>query len=101
MDAWHGVTTVKIYTFELLDVGPGSYEVEMPSDAQILSMDVRRNKICLWALVDPKAKLCTRTFRRFVTGAELSSEDVAKMHFWKTCLLHDDDYVVHVFEEVS
>jgi len=46
--------TKLIFKFEIMVEGYQS--VMMPKDADILCTDVQYGKMCLWALVDPKAK---------------------------------------------
>lgn len=63
MKANGGVT---VYKYQL---GVGDLQsVEMPRDAQILTVQVQRGTVCLWALVDPDAALVTRRIRIAGTG---------------------------------
>jgi len=46
--------------------------VSMPKDAEILSVQVNRGVICLWALCDPDAEVEDRAFAVFGTGHRYS-----------------------------
>lgn len=42
--------------------------IDMPGDAQILCVQLQGDRLCLWVLVDPKAKPRTRTISVIGTG---------------------------------
>ncbi len=77
--------------------------IEMPSGAKILHVEVQpasslveRSQPCLWALVDPEAKKCLRSFYIFGTGHSLGPRADDLRHVG-TFL--DGAFVWHVFEE--
>lgn len=43
--------------------------IEMPDQAQILSLQVQNDIPCIWVLVDPNKPLVKRTFVTYVTGS--------------------------------
>lgn len=73
-------------------------EVEMPSGAKVLRVDVQRNEIQLWAMVEPEAPKETRVFEVFGTGHKM---DTAKRVFINTFFVHDGEFVFHAFERLS
>lgn len=85
----------KIFKYPLETVG--LQEVEIPEDAQILSVQEQHGFLCLWALVDPdKTKEKKRIFLAG-TGHPIS-EDI-DLKFIGTVQVPQTDLVWHLFEE--
>lgn len=61
------MTTTHKYQLEVTE----SQVINMPAYAEILSVQVQDNQICLWARVNPGAATEPRTFSVFMTGAPL------------------------------
>lgn len=76
--------------------------VEMPEDAEILSVGNQREEIQAWAMVNdsPNVDMKSRKFRVFGTGHELP-DDTSELLFLGTVLLFDGKLVFHVFEDLS
>ena len=66
--------------------------IEMPLDAEILSVAVQRENICLWAKVREDVPSEVRRFVSYGTGDEVRGE------FLGTVLLYQGIIVMHVFE---
>lgn len=71
----------------------------MPQGAQILCVQVQRNEVCLWALVEPDNNNEPRDIRIYGTGHPV--EDAQQLTYVGTFQLHDGALVFHVFEEVQ
>lgn len=73
--------------------------LSLPAGAQILSVAMQRDEVCLWALIDPKAtKVQDRTFEIFGTGHPIPQGIQRK--FLGTVLTHGGALVWHVFERI-
>lgn len=69
-------------------------EIEMPSEAQILTLKLQKGIPCLWALCVPKNKTVVRNFIIKATGGVI--ESFKRYH--GTFLVDDDSLVWHLFE---
>ena len=72
----------------------GEFHLEIPRDAQILSVQVQHNEPCIWVLVDPKAHTVTTPFRIYGTGHPIKGYPG---HFIGTFQTHGGDFVWHLF----
>lgn len=73
--------------------------VEMPAGAQVLSVAVQGDQVCLWARVDPDEPKELRHFRCLGTGHAFSEADQDTLgRFVGTVLLMDGGLVFHLFE---
>jgi len=70
--------------------------VSMPVFAEVLSVGVQNNEICVWALVDPKIPSLLRTFR--IAGTGHPTQDPDKWKFLGTVHLYGGALVFHVFQ---
>ncbi|MCT8869306.1 hypothetical protein AAEH72_16035 [Shewanella xiamenensis] len=70
--------------------------IEIPENAQLLSVREQGDKICLWALVDPDAKKVKRDFVGFGTGHVVPDINLT---FVGTALLCSGSLVFHIFEK--
>lgn len=80
-----------IWKYEL----EGSCSIKMPTGAEVLSVQVQRDVICLWALVDPEAEGEARRF--LIHGTGHSVPDVP-LRFLGTTMFGQGALVFHVFE---
>lgn len=69
--------------------------VEMPIGAKVLSVQIQRGDVCLWALVDTSAEIERRAFIVLGTGHEVPDNDG---EFVATFQMEDLGLVFHVFE---
>jgi len=70
----------------------------MPVGAQILAFRNQRGEPCIWAMVDPEAKMESRLFRMVGTGHK---EVEANFHYIGTelfDLFDNDSLAMHLFE---
>jgi len=82
-----------IYKYKI--PGPGSGPVMMPEGAVSLFAREQFNAACVWALVDPDAKMVPRPFLAAETGNVSIPEN---SRYLGTCMLDGGAYVLHIFE---
>ena len=75
--------------------------VEMPKNAEILSVQTQKETPCIWALVDPNADKEERCFEVFETGHPVHYDMGVDRKFIGTFQLYDGDLVFHLFERLS
>ena len=83
------------YAFEVED----HFDLSMPKDADILSVQVQGEQPCIWALVEPGAAIEHRHFRLVGTGHPIS-ENIDTLEFIGTFQLRGGILVFHLFEVV-
>lgn len=71
--------------------------IEMPAGAEILCTQVQGGVLCIWALVDPRAKLECRVLNVIGTGHPV---DDAPKKYIGTAQMSDGRLVWHVFERL-
>lgn len=75
--------------------------MDMPRGAEILSLQVQKGIICIWAKVDTslpeESDLVTRHFKIFGTGEPLDFGG-SEAKYIGTCLVSNDTLVWHVYE---
>ena len=71
----------------------------MPKDADILTVQVQDDKICIWARVNPTASLEKRTFIVFGTGSDIEEHDNMFLCYLGT--VQKQFYVWHVYENMK
>lgn len=70
-------------------------KVDMPIGAEVLTVQTQFEQPCIWAIVNPKAKTETRTFRMADTGHPVN-ENVKK--YIGTFQLMSGQLIFHLFE---
>lgn len=87
----------KIFKYELqiLDI----QIIDMPANAQILHVDVQSERICLWAVVEPTARLVPRRFHIVGTGHDMPKYVV--LQHLGSVLMHQGTFVWHIFEDIT
>jgi len=94
------ITVYKYYLDPL--VSPTA--IVMPRGAKILSSQVQRGIVCMWALVDTEAPMESRRFQLLETGqpalASLAGSEFSIFGdgFIGTVQLMEGSYVLHLFE---
>jgi hypothetical protein len=70
-----------------------SFHIDMPANAQVLTVQIQKEKVCIWALVEDGNPLTRRAFRMAGTGHLIDKA-------WQLCYfqLLSGDLVFHVFE---
>ena len=71
-------------------------DIEMPIEAQILTVQVQNGEPCLWALIDPDQKRGIRQIRIIGTGHII---DNSIDEYLGTYQLRDGALVFHVFDQ--
>lgn len=74
--------------------------VHLPVEAQVLSIEVQHNKLCMWALCEDAAFRQTKAVEvvMIMTGAIGVPEDILTTHhFMGTKMLSNGGFVVHAF----
>ena len=75
--------------------------IEMPVAAKILSLQVQNDIPCIWAVVDPKAQIETRTFIMFGTGHQINVDLQQRYNFIGSFQMMNGHLVFHLFEELK
>ena len=86
----------KVFKYEI-DV-TGNIAIEMPREAQILTVQDQYHKPCIWALVDPDNEKETRNFRIFGTGHSIEEENLCYIDTFQRA---GGAFVWHLFEVKS
>ena len=75
-------------------------EIELPLGAEILSTAVQKGHMVMWFLFDAiEKRTVLRTFHAKMTGVTFDSRKAEV--FYGTLLLDMDNFVVHIFEEIT
>jgi len=69
-----------------------NYTISMPQGAELLHVGLQHGRICLWARVNPGAKMVDYHFRLVGTG-----HDGADGRYLGTVSFHSGDLVFHIF----
>lgn len=88
--------TIWKFPFEIKD----DIEIEMPSDAEILTVQMQGKVACLWAKVFDKSPGVVRKFQLFGTGQPMPTIEGKRKYIGTFQLLHGQ-LVFHLFELVS
>ncbi len=88
---------ITIYKYQLGVVD--SQTVSMPTNAQILTVQVQNGIPCIWAAVDPDAQTQIRTFHTYGTGHAVNTS--VELFYIGTYQLHGGGLVFHVWEEIN
>lgn len=71
-------------------------QITVTEGAIILSVGTQNNSVCVWVMMDPKAKDQKRTIRIYGTGHEIQESEFLK--FIGTVATHNDALRWHIFE---
>ena len=77
-------------------IEPGRTEVQMPRDAQVLTVQMQFGNPFMWAKVDPRLKTERRVFDVFCTGHEMP--DDPRLIYVGTFQMNNGALVWHVFD---
>ena len=86
--------TIYKYPIEATDL----IQLEMPKDAQILSVQSQAGVACIWALVNPDEPTEYRYFEIFGTGHPMQSDMGLGRRYIGTYQLLEGSLVFHLFE---
>jgi hypothetical protein len=85
-----------IWKYELT---PDKLSIEMPKDAEILSVQMQNDIPCVWALVNPENKVKEKVIEIFGTGHEMYCDGISRK-FIGTFQMHGGLLVFHLFERL-
>lgn len=76
----------------------GVQGVGMPAGAQILMAQMQNDRLCVWALVDPKATPTQRTFYIYGTGHQIEPDLYSAIY---VATVQQGAFVWHVFQSAT
>jgi len=76
-------------------------KIEMPIGAEILTAQVQKEILCLWALVNSTSEKEIRYFEIFGTGHPVNYDMGTNRKYIGTYQLQDGSLVFHVFEYIG
>ena len=79
------------------EISPDKLSIEMPKDAEILSVQMQNDIPCIWALVNPKNIVKEKVIEIFGTGHEISCDGISRK-FIGTFQMSEGLLVFHLFE---
>lgn len=88
----------QIWKFE---INTNQITIEIPKEAEILTMQTQNEKPCIWALVNPENKKELRHFEVYGTGHNIYYDMGIERKYINTFQLHNGDLVFHLFERIS
>lgn len=93
--------TIWKWPLRLMSWNELAIDVDMPAGAELVTVAVQHNTICIWALVDPEQPAERRRFKIVGTGhQELEPNDryIGTVMTQETVMTQDQTFVWHVFE---
>jgi hypothetical protein len=85
---------MKVYKYEIKI--EDFFELYLPKDAKLLTIQTQNDKPCVWFLVNPEAEKEKRYFRLAGTGHEIEKEFEHQLEYAGTFQL--GSFVGHLFE---
>ena len=83
----------------------GKQTIEMPKDANVLCVQLKDSRACLWAEVEPKAPKEKRMFEVFPTGITLPGDMGVSRKYISTFQIHSEAdgsvLAFHVYERLN
>ena len=79
----------------------GKSVVSMPTNSEILTVQMQGADICIWALVYPEHGKVERTFEVFGTGHPIHSDMGIERKYIGTIQMYGGDLVYHIFERLD
>ena len=70
--------------------------IDVPEGAKMLTAQIQKGNLCVWAIVDPRSEKKPRKFYVFGTGHH---NDFAGKDYLGTVQIHEGNLVFHVFVE--
>lgn len=90
--------TKQIWKFPIY---PYKTDIEIPIDAEILTVQTQNGIACIWALVNPNNNKELRHFELYGTGHDISYETGIEIKYINTFQIHGGDLVFHLFERLN
>lgn len=88
----------QVWKFE---IDPKKFIVEMPKDAEVLTIQTQNEKPYVWALVNPDAHTELRQFEVYGTGHNIHYDMGAERKYINTFQLQGGSLVFHLFERIN
>lgn len=89
---------LKIFKYQVPFADEGSFSLDLPEGAKILTVQTQREQPQIWALVDPDKPAETRNFLSFATGSPIR-ENIENLSYIGT--YQERTYVWHIFETLK
>lgn len=86
----------KVYKYNITDMND-YFDLNLPKGAKILTVQVQRNSICIWALVDINNEQEKRRFRLAGTGHPIE-ESTDRLIYIGSFQMMQGTLVFHLFE---
>lgn len=74
--------------------------IQMPLQAEFLTLQVQNDIPCLWVLVDPENELEERIFEMYGTGYSIECNSSIERKYLGTFQLREGILVYHLFERI-
>lgn len=84
----------EIIEFEKID---DYFELDLPENAKILTLQMQSFTLCIWILVDSNVLTEKRKFRIYGTGHRINETD-KQLSYIGTFQLHGGTFIYHLFE---
>lgn len=81
------------YTLEVED----EQQIEMPEDAEMLSVQIQNGSICVWAIVDTASHVPVHLQKFYVRGTGHETKGVEDKIFLGTIQMQGGALIFHVF----
>jgi hypothetical protein len=82
-------------------INANRFAVEMPKNAEILTVQVQNETPCIWALVNPESPKELRHFEFYGTGHDIHCDMGIERKYINTFQLDGGALVFHLFERVD
>ncbi len=83
--------TIWKFPIEILD----EFELQLPKDAKILTVQTQHNRPCIWALIDPTAEVVSKKFKIYGTNHKIPT--LEGITYIGTFQVDNGNYVFHLF----
>jgi len=90
----------RIYKYPFPIQVESDFVIHMPVGAKILTVQLQNGDPYIWAIVDPAAEICARSFLLFGTGNPLPT-DITALPYIGTFQLRSGSFVFHLFEGIA
>lgn len=91
---------MKIFKYGLPELDNGSFSLNMPKGAKILTAQEQNGTMVMWALVNPENKPEKRNFLSLGTGNPISYSQ-KRLAYITTVQENEGEYVWHLFELID
>jgi hypothetical protein len=89
--------TIWKFQFEVADI----FVIEMPKDAEILTIQSQNGNPCMWALVNPEEEKEERHFEMYGTGHDIYYDMGVDRQYIGSFQMLSGDLIFHIFERIN